>query len=68
MTTGGAGLDVARPAGRRRGGPWRTARWLLALAVLGAVLAVGIALGMALHDNPRPTGPQTVEHTVELAP
>jgi len=37
------------------------------LTVLGVTLAAGIALGMALHDNPRPTGPLTVEQTVKLA-
>ncbi len=52
---------------RRRPGLLRR-RWLrlaAALAVLGVTLAAGIALGMALHDNPRPTGPLTVERTVE---
>ncbi len=60
------------PAGstrsRRRPGLHRS-RWLrlgAVLTVLGVTLAAGIALGMALHDNPRPTGPLTVERTVEL--
>lgn len=68
MIAGGAGLDPVRPAGRRRGGPRLALRALLALLVLAAVLAAGIALGMSLHDNPRPTGPLTVERTVEPAP
>ena len=60
------------PAGsrrsRRRPGPRRSRRLRFgaAVLVLGATLAAGIALGMALHDNPRPTGPLTVERTVEL--
>jgi hypothetical protein len=37
-------------------------RVLLALAVLAA-FAVGVALGQALHDNPRPGGEQTLLHT-----
>lgn len=61
------GPAVTRAQGR--GGGWRRA-FLVAGAAVGivAVLAAGIALGMALHDNPKPTGPLTVEHTVELAP
>lgn len=61
------------PAGvrrsRRRSG-LRRSRWLrlgAVLTVLGVTLAAGIALGMALHHNPRPTGPLTVEQTVKLA-
>jgi hypothetical protein len=33
--------------------------WVLVLFAFG----VGIALGEALHDNPRPGGTQTVIHT-----
>lgn len=45
----------------------------VALLVLGAVVvfAVGVALGEALHDNPRPGGAQTVVRTLkplQLAP
>jgi len=29
-------------------------RWLIALAVVAVVFAVGVALGEALHDNPKP--------------
>ena len=46
---------------------WR--RWLgriLLLALLVAVFAAGIALGMALHDNPQPGPALTVERTIEL--
>lgn len=41
-------------------------RIVAALAGLAVVLGLGIALGMALHDNPRPTAPITVEHTVQV--
>jgi hypothetical protein len=37
-------------------------RMLLAIAIAIAFV-VGIALGQALHDNPRPGGEQTVVHT-----
>jgi hypothetical protein len=37
--------------------------WLpLALAFL-VVFLVGLALGQALHDNPKPGGTQTIERT-----
>jgi sorbitol-specific phosphotransferase system component IIC len=29
-------------------------RWLLILAVAAAIFAAGVALGQALHDNPKP--------------
>lgn len=29
-------------------------RWLLALLGIAVVFAVGVALGEALHDNPKP--------------
>ncbi len=29
-------------------------RWVLALLVVAVVFAVGVALGQALHDNPKP--------------
>jgi len=39
-------------------------RWLL-LAAAGIVLfAVGVALGEALHDNPRPGGTRTFVRTL----
>lgn len=44
----------------------RSVRIAAGVAVLLTVLAAGVALGLALHDNPRPTGPLTVDRTVEL--
>lgn len=37
-------------------------RLLLAIAIVLA-FGIGIALGQALHDNPRPGGEQTILHT-----
>ena len=61
------GGHAARMAGHH--GSWR--RTLLvagAALVIAGVLVAGIALGMSLHDNPRPTGPLTVERTVDSQP
>ncbi|HEY1369880.1 MAG TPA: hypothetical protein VGF23_22325 [Gaiellaceae bacterium] len=49
---------------RRRSRRTAAARWLLGLIVIGAVFALGIALGAALHDNPRPGGTVTGERTL----
>jgi hypothetical protein len=49
---------------RRRRRP-RTARWLLLAVAAGIVLfGVGVALGEALHDNPRPGGTRTFVRTL----
>lgn len=54
-----------RAATRRRPSQKRSSRTkvLLGLALLVA-FAVGVALGQALHDNPRPGGVQTSFTTV----
>jgi hypothetical protein len=44
----------------------RVVRWLLGLLLAAALLAVGIAIGEALHDNPRPG--LTVTTTLTLHP
>ena len=50
--------------GRRRRRRPRIGLWL-ALGVVGAaVFAFGIALGEALHDNPRPGGTRTYVRTL----
>ncbi|MGB2875161.1 MAG: hypothetical protein WBB76_06765 [Gaiellaceae bacterium] len=46
-------------------GPWRPVVWGL-LFVL--VFAIGIALGQALEDNPRPGRTTTVDRTFTLRP
>src|SRR5205823_5383678 len=43
-------------------------RWALRLLVLGAVFAGGVALGEALHDNPKPGPAQTLVRTLRPLP
>jgi hypothetical protein len=42
----------------------RGVRWLLVLAAAAVLFAVGIALGEALHDNPKPGITLTTVRTV----
>lgn len=44
----------ARSRPPRRNGRDRGLRWLLAAVVAAALVALGVAVGEALHDNPRP--------------
>ncbi len=55
--------DPAGPSRRR--GPRRVLLWLLAVAVAAGLFAVGVAVGEALHDNPRPGLTTTSVTTVE---
>ena len=50
---------------RRRRRPWRP---LIGLVVLACVFAAGVALGEALHDNPKPGGTTTTERTLRPLP
>jgi hypothetical protein len=50
-----------RPRRRRRG---RIIRPLLALALLLVVFGIGVAVGEALHDNPKPGGTLTYVRTL----
>jgi hypothetical protein len=43
----------------------RIGRLLLGLAVAVVVFGLGIAVGEALHDNPKPGGTQTVVRTLK---
>jgi len=54
---------LARRRAQRRGRniPWR---WIGGIAVLVVVFAAGIALGEALHDNPKPCGERTTQRTL----
>jgi hypothetical protein len=56
-----------RPSSRRRKRSGRPRRLVWAL-VLVLVFAVGIALGEALHDNPRPGSTTTNDRTFTLLP
>ena len=41
-------------------------RWGIRLAVVLVVFAVGVALGQALHDNPKPGETTTLERTLTV--
>jgi hypothetical protein len=41
-------------------------RWGLRLAVVLLVFAIGIAVGQALHDNPKPGQTTTLERTLTV--
>jgi hypothetical protein len=43
-------------------------RWAALVIVVVAVFAVGVALGEALHDNPKPRGGQTLVRTLKPLP
>jgi hypothetical protein len=43
-------------------------RSLVIIAALAAVFVAGIAVGEALHDNPRPGGSQTLVRTLRPLP
>lgn len=66
----GTARPAHAPAAAGDGGHgWRRALLVSGGAlVIAGVLVGGIALGMSLHDNPRPTGPITVERTVDPLP
>ncbi|MGZ4353324.1 MAG: hypothetical protein ACXVZ4_07245 [Gaiellaceae bacterium] len=49
--TEGAVQRNPRPRRRRRR---RALRWLLGVVLAAAVFAAGVAVGEALHDNPKP--------------
>jgi hypothetical protein len=43
-------------------------RLAVTAVALAAVFALGVALGEALHDNPRPGGAQTLVRTLKPLP
>jgi hypothetical protein len=53
---------------RRRARRRRAVRLLLGIALGLAVFGLGVALGEALHDNPKPGGRQTVVRTLRPRP
>ena len=58
-------FERRRPPRRRRAVPWRP---LLLVVLLVCVFGVGVALGEALHDNPRPGGKTTTRRTLRPLP
>jgi hypothetical protein len=57
---------LEREARRRRQRRQEVARWSFRIALVLAVFALGIALGEALHDNPKPGGTFTLERTFRI--
>ena len=55
-----------RDARRRRRRRAELTRWALRLAVVLVVFGLGIALGQALHDNPKPGGTISLERTLSV--
>jgi hypothetical protein len=49
---------------RRRGGRALPPLWLVAFVAAALLFAIGIALGMALHDNPNPNLTVTTTKTI----
>jgi hypothetical protein len=57
-------IPTAERYARRRRRRTRTAvRWAVRLAAVAVVFGAGVALGEALHDNPKPGGTITYVHT-----
>ena len=54
-------IDPSRRRGKRRSGP---PRWLVAVVAAAILFAVGIALGEALKDNPKPNLTVTTTKTI----
>jgi hypothetical protein len=55
-----------RDARRRRRRRGDLARWGVRLLVVVIVFGLGIAVGQALHDNPKPGGTISFEQTVSV--
>ena len=64
MTVGGQPRPRSRRRRRRRF-PWRL---VLGVLVIAGVFAAGVALGEALHDNPKPGGAITTQRTLRPLP
>ena len=45
-----------RPVRRRRSRRTAVVRWTIGIALAVAVFGLGVAVGEALHDNPKPDG------------
>ncbi|HEX2292583.1 MAG TPA: hypothetical protein VHH55_04675 [Gaiellaceae bacterium] len=58
-------MSTPRSARRRRRRGAGVVRWLVRLAVVGVVFALGVALGQALEDRPVPGEPVTSVTTIQ---
>lgn len=57
---------VERSERRRRRRREELARWTIRIALVLLVFALGVALGQALHDNPKPGSTITLERTLHI--
>ena len=57
---------VERNDRRRRRRRQELIRWGVRVLLVLLVFALGIALGQALHDNPKPNGTVTLDRTIRL--
>jgi len=57
---------VERRERRKRRRRAEVARWAIRVLVIVLVFALGIALGQALHDNPKPGETTTLERTLSV--
>jgi hypothetical protein len=57
---------VERRERRRRRRREELTRWGIRLVVVLVVFALGVALGQALHDNPKPGETITLERTLHV--
>jgi hypothetical protein len=62
----GALSPIEREDRRRRKRRKEIVRWSLRVLLVALVLAVGIAVGEALHDNPKPGETVTFERTLSV--
>jgi hypothetical protein len=57
---------VERHQRRRRRRREEVSRWGIRVAIALLVFALGVALGQALHDNPKPGETITLERTLQV--
>jgi hypothetical protein len=57
---------VERRERRKRRRREEVTRWAIRVLVIVLVFALGIALGQALHDNPKPGDTITLERTLSV--
>jgi hypothetical protein len=58
---------VERRERRKRRRRAEVTRWAVRALVVVLVFALGVALGQALHDNPKPGETTTLERTLSVA-